>query len=84
MEPVRCRRCLLSELDPEGVYATVRDYIASLDESVKADESEYRRRLDKCRTCGHLMNGMCALCGCFVEARAAKSGSSCPDLPARW
>ena len=79
-----CRKCLLSEIDPAGVYKTVLEYIASLDPSVKCSSEEYERRLMICRACDHLKDGMCALCGCFVEVRAVKQKQNCPDLPHRW
>lgn len=79
-----CRRCLLSEIDRDGVYKTVLEYIASLDETVKCGREEYEARLEICRACDHLTNGMCALCGCFVEVRAVKRVQNCPDLPHRW
>lgn len=79
-----CRRCLLSEIDRDGVYKTVRDYIAALDESVKCSREVYASRLAVCRECGHLSSGMCSLCGCFVELRAAKRSQNCPDIPHRW
>lgn len=79
-----CRRCLLSETDRDGAYRTVLEYIASLDESVKCSRDEYNSRLSVCKSCEHLADGMCALCGCFVEVRAIKSNQICPDLPRRW
>ena len=62
----------------------VAEYVASLDESVRADEAVYRERLALCQTCDQLMNGTCRLCGCYVETRAAKKGQICPMVPARW
>ena len=79
-----CRRCLLSEIDRDGAYKTVTEYIASLDESVKCPPDEYADRLNICKACDHLADGMCALCGCFVEVRAVKANQICPDLPRRW
>ncbi len=80
----RCKRCLLSEIDRDGVYKTVREYLASLDDGVKCGAEEYSSRLAVCRACDHLSDGMCSLCGCFVEVRAAKRAQNCPDLPHRW
>ena len=37
-----------------------------------------------CRTCDDLHNGTCALCGCYVEARAAKKRQGCPKVPEMW
>ncbi|MGI6193893.1 MAG: DUF6171 family protein [Eubacteriales bacterium] len=79
-----CRRCLLEEIDRDGAYRTVVEYIASLDKSVRTDEAEYRRRLAVCRSCEHLNEGICAACGCFAEVRAAKRAQTCPDVPSRW
>ena len=79
-----CKRCLLDELDEGGLYRTVQEHIALLDESVKAEPPLYRERLELCRECDHLTNGMCALCGCFVELRAAKKDMYCPDSVKKW
>ena len=50
----------------------VRDYVDSLSADEKTDEATYAARLNICRTCDDLHSGTCALCGCYVEARAAK------------
>lgn len=81
---VFCRKCLLSEIDRNGVYKTVLEYIDSIDPALKCTDEDYSRRLDICRTCEHLNEGMCALCGCFVEVRAVKKKQNCPDIPHRW
>lgn len=72
-----CKRCLLRELDGE-YFRSIYQYIESLPEERKSSPPEYARRLALCRECGHLQNGMCAQCGCFVEVRAAKKGLDCP------
>ncbi len=82
--PPRCRRCLLAEIDRDGVYKTVREYLSSLGDDVKCSADDYAARLAVCRACDRLSDGMCALCGCFVEVRAAKRAQNCPDLPHRW
>ena len=79
-----CRKCLLSEVDPEGVYRSVAEYIASLDSSVRCDEEVYRERLRHCTACDQLTDGMCLFCGCYVEARAAKKKQNCPGIPHKW
>lgn len=79
-----CRRCLLSELDDKTVFASVKEYIAALPEELKAPKDAYTARLAVCKECNELLNGMCKLCGCFVEARAAKQGIACPHVPAKW
>lgn len=72
-----CRRCLLNELDGE-YFKSIYQYIANLPEEEKAGPQSYRRRLDLCRGCADLQNGLCAQCGCFVEVRAAKRHMGCP------
>jgi len=78
-----CRRCLLRELDREA-YASIYAYIGSLPEEERAEPSEYARRLELCKSCESLRNGMCALCGCFVEVRAAKKRMYCAKSKEIW
>ena len=79
-----CKRCLLSELDGEGLYRSVKERIALIDGEQKTDEKSYGTRLSACQECDKLTNGMCALCGCFVELRAARKDMHCPDTPSKW
>lgn len=83
MERRLCRRCLLKELD-DAYFQTVYEYIDSLPAEQKAEKAEYAKRLEKCRECDHLQNGMCALCGCFVEVRAAKKRQHCAKSGEIW
>lgn len=79
-----CRKCLLEEYDPDGALLTVREIIAALPQEQRADEAEYRRRLDICSACDQLNGGMCGMCGCYVELRAAKKKQSCPHPKVYW
>ena len=79
-----CKRCLLDELDGGELYLSVQERIALLDEDIKVGGKEYGKRLDACKGCDRLTNGMCELCGCFVELRAAKKNIHCPDTPDKW
>lgn len=79
-EPL-CKRCLLRELDGE-YFSSVYRYIDSLPEEQKAGPGACAKRLEICRTCPDLQNGMCAQCGCFAEVRAAKKRLGCPI--GRW
>ena len=76
-------RCLLAEANPD-LALTVREYVESLPPGIRVPEDVYRRRLDRCEQCPSLRGGTCALCGCYAEARAAKRGLRCPDVPPRW
>ena len=80
-----CRRCLLEDMPSQAELArSVRELVDMLPEEQRAPEDERQRRLARCRTCDHLLDGMCALCGCYVELRAAKKRMICPDVPGRW
>lgn len=80
-----CRRCLLEDMPSEAaLIQNIRELIALMPPEQRADEALQRQRLAICRNCDHLNDGTCALCGCFVELRAAKRRMRCPDVPARW
>lgn len=80
-----CRRCLLEDMPSEAEMArNVRELVALLPDAIRAPQEVTAHRLDACRACDHLRSGMCELCGCYVELRAAKLPLRCPDLPARW
>ena len=64
--------------------ASIAEYVALLDESIRTPEDDYRARLTLCQDCPELLSGTCRLCGCYVETRAAKKGQQCPMVPPRW
>ena len=70
--------------DQKALAEIIRDRIAAMPEEQRADEAVMSSRLGVCRGCDHLTNGTCALCGCYVELRAAKKAQRCPDVPGRW
>lgn len=74
-----CRKCLLEELDPEGIYLEIRDMITALPTDKRTDDITYRSRLECCGSCEFLNQGTCVKCGCFVELRAAKKDMHCPE-----
>lgn len=73
-----CRKCLLREMDAESYFKNLYDYIERLDPDIKADEELYQERLEKCKGCERLLEGMCRACGCFVELRAVIKKNACP------
>ncbi|MBQ7850511.1 MAG: hypothetical protein IJ343_12355 [Clostridia bacterium] len=83
-DPRRQCRCLLREAGEAEMAASIAEYVAGLDEAVRAEETVYRARLTICEGCEQLLNGTCRLCGCYVETRAAKKGMYCPMVPPRW
>ena len=54
------------------------DYIARIPADDKTPEEEYERRLSICKECEKLLSGMCRMCGCYVEMRAAISTAGLP------
>ncbi len=85
MEPLRvCRKCLLEQTSEEVYFQKLEEYIANLEEDVRAPQALYEERLTLCGTCPKLLGGMCRLCGCFVELRAALKVQRCPDVHPRW
>ena len=80
-----CRRCLLSDMEAEKpLYQLIQEVVAAMNEDEKTPEALYQKRLAACKACERLMGGMCALCGCYVEVRAAKKGQRCPDTSPKW
>jgi len=67
----------------KNLMSAVAKHVASGAENVS--ESTYEQRLQTCNACSNLINNeQCGLCGCFVEAKAKWSTSTCPDTPQRW
>lgn len=82
---VPCPRCLSAQVPGgEALSALLRQWIGAIPEERRADEAVRRARLAACRACAHLNAGTCALCGCYVEYRAAHAAQRCPDAPGRW
>ena len=79
-----CKKCLLDKLFEEKEYKHLQDYIKNLDEYIKTEDKEYKERLGICMKCDNLINGMCKVCGCFVEMRAAVKKNYCPDTEKYW
>ena len=80
-----CLRCLIEDLPDEKALAEIlRERVAQLPPEERVPETERQRRLNSCRLCRSLNHGTCALCGCYVEIRAARKSMSCPDVPGKW
>lgn len=79
-----CRKCLLRDMDKGEYFRNLYEYIDNLDSDIKAPPEEYERRLRLCRECDRLTDGMCAVCGCYVELRAAIEKNICPAVHPHW
>ncbi|MDV4150880.1 DUF6171 family protein [Clostridium sp. AL.422] len=84
MSKVFCKRCLMDEVLSEAEYIHMKEYISAIDDYIKSSDEEYKRRLNICKECDLLINGMCKLCGCFVEIRAAVKKNYCPNKNRYW
>ena len=71
---------------PEGeLIAYLDKYVSELPENERVADDVYRARLRACADCPERAEATCRLCGCYVQARAAKKRARCPlpGLP-RW
>ena len=74
-----CRKCLTRDMvGKEEYFHSLQEYIANLDPEIKADEALYEERLAVCKECDLLLEGMCRICGCYVELRAVVAKNICP------
>ena len=79
-----CRKCLLREMGEEEYFENLHEYIQNIDQDLKVEKAEYEQRLALCKECENLMNGMCRICGCYVELRAVMKKNYCPDVEKKW
>lgn len=79
-----CKRCLLADVDIDGLFKKVSELIEIIPEDIKAGKELYNMRLDICKNCECLENGICRECGCFVELRAATKKNYCPSVYKYW
>lgn len=81
---IPCRKCLLAQTDPHGIYKEIKEMIDALPDEKRADKDTYSRRLEICGACPYLGEGTCGKCGCFAELRAAKKDMHCPAEERFW
>lgn len=79
-----CKRCLLRDMDKTEEYRKLQLYLESFEQEDCAESGVYEARLEKCRRCDSLYQGICKKCGCFVEARALRKRGYCPHENPRW
>ena len=78
-----CKRCLLREAAEADTLTLIRDKLNALPSADRAEDSLYQSRLEACKTCEHLLSGVCMKCGCYVEFRAGVKRMKCPNVKAR-
>jgi len=77
------RICYLCEVYKEASDPRLKEQIklliSRLPKNERVEEGELASRLDTCSLCENLAdNNTCRACGCFIELRAAKTGTHCP------
>ena len=86
--PRFCRKCFLREMELQGglkaSYEAMLERIEMMDPELRCTGEAYDARLVQCKKCEYLAEGMCGLCGCFAESRAAVKANACPAEPKRW
>ena len=79
-----CKRCLIREMADKDYIHSIEQYVDHIDEDIKTSKEEYEQRLELCKECENLLSGMCRICGCFVEMRAAVKQQYCPATERKW
>ncbi len=80
----RCKKCLLRDIDKNEYFESLKQAVEAIDPGERTPKDEYESRLSACKECDRLSEGMCTVCGCFVEYRAAKRSQRCPDIHGKW
>jgi hypothetical protein len=82
---ILCRKCLPDEITEGELLHYLDGFAASLQDDIRADGKTYARRLELCEACPHRILYTCTLCGCYIQARAAKKHMKCPiPFSPRW
>ena len=78
-----CRKCETPRTGEE-FFAQLSRIRKNLDEELKVTDAVYEQRLDQCMACESLLEGMCRICGCYVELRASLKKNACPAVHPKW
>ncbi len=75
----RCKACeYTSEIHKKTVEAEV-ERLSKMKGLRLCGDGEKQRRLEICSNCAHLdINGVCMMCGCYVQLRALPQSGHCP------
>lgn len=76
---VVCRKCLEEDVDIRDLVKHLDEYVNTLPEHIRTSPEEYARRLAICAECDRRAGINCMLCGCYIQARAAKRMMQCPN-----
>lgn len=76
--PALCPDCSIEAPADADVMIYLDEYARALPDGVRASGAAYAARLEICAACEHRQRFTCVLCGCYVQARAAKARMRCP------
>lgn len=71
-------------MEKDKYQQQMQDYIHYLNAEDKVSEDDYQERLQACMRCNNLLSGICRVCGCYVEMRAAIKARHCPGAHKAW
>ena len=66
-------------MDETEFFAHLKEHIDNYPALMRASKDVYSDRLEVCKMCDELSDGMCRKCGCYVQLRAVKKKMYCPD-----
>ncbi len=78
MNPIPCRKCLEESADLRALAEHLDRYVDSLPDEIRTDAETYAKRIALCESCPRRVELLCAVCGCYIQARAAKRRMGCP------
>lgn len=73
-----CRKCVRESVSAEKLAEYLDGYVNSLSDDMRASPGTYEERLKICEACEKRVELTCTLCGCYIQARAAKRKLECP------
>ena len=73
-----CRKCIEEDVSSEKLAEYLDGYVNSLPDDMRAAPDVYEKRLQICEACEKRIVFTCTLCGCYIQARAAKKKLECP------
>ncbi len=85
MEKRKCRACeYTSEIHKAAAEAEI-ERLKNMKGIKICSPEEQEKRLKICDECEYLdMNGVCLMCGCYVQIRTLLKSGSCPAKKKRW
>ena len=78
MNAIPCKKCLEESADLRALAEHLDQYVDSLPGDIRVGAELYAHRLALCEACPRRIDLLCSVCGCYIQARAAKKHMACP------